>query len=303
MSAKLFQANAEGLPDRIHHSKFIHETAAAVHVDSFCDTELGVKWIWSIGGATWWREANVRAWGCAVLTPSEPWEKLNHMLEFKERLCDHFCRIKGSVCQIYWYIDRGQCDETTLSLRLTLRNVCIFFPFMGLRVSMSEHQDSGEKIHLTTEGNTHPKAWGLPCFLHVASQPIVTGNHVSRKKWLMQAGALVTSPWYIWTMMTKFSPVGSSSCFGWFRGLIHLITPYPLLQRCFLLPLPKPKVFYQWQTQVTLIFWYQLSDLSVSVTHWLNLSVALTASRIHWGVWSWFSTIIDCQALRQGEWS
>ena len=69
MSAKLFQANAEGLPDRIHHSKFIHETAAAVHVDSFCDTELGVKWIWSIGGATWWREANVRAWGCAVLNP------------------------------------------------------------------------------------------------------------------------------------------------------------------------------------------------------------------------------------------
>jgi len=33
-------------------------------------------------------------------------------------------------------IDRGQCDETTLSLWLTLRNVCIFIPFMGLRVSL-----------------------------------------------------------------------------------------------------------------------------------------------------------------------
>jgi len=45
------QANAEGLPNRIH-SKFIHEAAAAVHVDDFCDTELGVKLLWSIGGAT-----------------------------------------------------------------------------------------------------------------------------------------------------------------------------------------------------------------------------------------------------------
>jgi len=266
---------------------------------------IGVKWIWSIGGATWWREANVRELGAVrYLTPLRTVGKLNHMFEFKERLCDHCCRTQGSECQIYrsWSIWR---NDTLLAV--DTQECLHFLSFHGtqtqLGLSMSELQDSGKKIHLTTEGNTHPKAWGLPCFLHVASQPIVTGNHVSRKKWLMQAGALVTSPWYIWTMMTKFSPVGSSSCFGWFRGLIHLITSYPLSQRCFLLPLPKPKVFYQWQTQVTLIFWYQLSDLSVSVTHWLNLSVALTASRIHWDVWSWFSTIIDCQALRQGEWS
>jgi len=94
---------------------------------------------------------------------------------------------------------------------------------------------------------------------------------------------------------------GSSSCFGWFYSLVHLITSYPLSQYCFLLPHPK---LNQWKTQVKLLLWYQVSKLSVSITlsHRFNLSVGLTASRICREARSWISTIIDCQTLWQDRW-
>jgi len=56
---------------------------ASRQVDRFCDTELGVKLVWSFGScdearSTWWREANVRARSSLCGTYlQEPWEKLN----------------------------------------------------------------------------------------------------------------------------------------------------------------------------------------------------------------------------------
>ena len=154
----------------------------------------------------WWREANARARGSLCCTelnppPQNRGKKLNHTFELF-KLCGHCCPGKKClVCQIniqllLWHLLAFFSTPIQQLQILIVVNVmkrhspCGWLPeclhFHGTRsqlgLSMSEHQDSGEKIHLTTEGNTHPKAWDLPYFLHAASQPVVTGNHVSQKK-------------------------------------------------------------------------------------------------------------------------
>ena len=261
------QANAEGLPNRIH-SKFIHEAAAAVHVDDFCDTELGVKLLWSIGGAT--RRGRIdegkRMWELCVYLTS-PQNRGKNWTTCSRSAYVIIPRYKGlgmsnkysvfatTPTTLLFYvnlaatnIDRGQCDETTLSLWLTLRNVCIFIPFMGLRVSLDwiEYvRTSGQGLESTFDDGRQYSHKGMrspmpltcsestncwkPC------QPKENGWRKLRHLWLRHASD-------IWTMIIKFIPVRSYSCFGWFCGLVHLITSYPLWQRCFVLPLPKPKV-------------------------------------------------------------
>ena len=60
----------------------------------------------------------------------------------------------------------------------------------------------------------------------------------------------------------------------------------------------------KWHTQMKLLLWNQLSELSVSATlsYWLNQSVGWTAFRIYREARSSIATIIDCQALWQSGW-
>jgi len=164
------------------------------------------------------------------------------------------------------------------------------------RVNFIRTQSSGEK-DLMTEGNTLPRAWGLPCFLwRIQWVNQLYLETVSRKE-TADASQSTCDLAMLLICLDDDDQIPSSSCFGWLHSLI---TSYPLSQRCFLLPSPKVESMANSSETATMVPTIRIVGEYNSVSS--VQSIGWTVSRIHREARPWISTIIDCQILWQSGW-
>jgi len=119
----------------------------------------------------------------------------------------------------------------------------------------------------------------------------------------MQAGPLVTwlCFWYVWTMITKFPPVVfGEAVSAYLDGSTALSTIISTFATLF--PAPSTQSWINGKLRWNYYYGTNYPNCRRVLSHRLNLSVGLTASRIHWVAWSSIVTITHCQTLWQVGW-
>ena len=114
------------------------------------------------------------------------------------------------------------------------------------------------------EGNTLPRAWGLPCFLWRMQRVNQLYLETVSGKETADASQSTCDLAMLLICLDDDEQIPSSSCFGWFHSLI---SSYPLSQRCFLLPSPKVESMANsrriWR-ESSISDWQANSELNVS---------------------------------------